>query len=322
MKIPLSRPILYKMNTTDAAIASISKIDFLFLAAGSDFRAYESLRKLAAAKIKIGTVLLFIFSERKVTNPAQYYSYQSFGYNCKKIPCSIKDPSECIKSLMDFGVILSNNMTIGIDISCFTKPYFYVILKYLRDKVSISSLYAFYTEPKSYIFSSGLLKSYHSTSGSLSVMEIPGFPGEESRHAKKILIVLLGFDGELSSFITDEISPEKTIVINGFPGYFPKFKDISMINNEKLVSSSDIKYTRANNPYEVYNMLDSLRKTSADNAFLNIAPLGTKPMALGACLFAINNPTTRVVYPLPDQYESVTTDQCWNSWFYKIPLLL
>jgi hypothetical protein len=318
----LSALILYKMNTAEAATASIRKIDFLFLAAGSDFRAYESLRKLEEANIEIGTVLLFKFTERTIANPLQYYSYESIRYQFKDVPCSIKDPSECVKTLMRFGVMLKDDMTVGIDISCFTKPYFYVILKYLRDRVHLSSLYAFYTEPKSYVFSSGLLKSYHSTSGPLSVMEIPGFPGEESRYSKYFLIVLLGFDGELSSFITDEISPEKTIVINGFPGYFPKFKDISLINNEKLVSSSDIKFARANNPFEVYNTLDSLHKTIADKAFFNIAPLGTKPMALGACLFAINNPSVRVIYPLPDQYEPVTTDQCWNCWCYELPLFL
>ena len=54
--------------------------------------------------------------------------------------------------------------------------------------------------------------------------------------------------------------------------------------------------------------------------YLNIAPLGTKPMALGACLFAIHNPEVRVIYPIPDKYENLTTEECWDSWVYGIPL--
>lgn len=311
---------IYNMRDIGASVPLTSDLDFFFVAGGSDFRAYESLRKLSQQNIKIQNVIFFEFPERKIVDADQYNSYTTLPYTFRTISCSIKDASECIKSFMETGFCLSPEMNVAIDISCFTKPYFYVVLKYLKDHVKIPLISVFYTEPKSYVFSGSLLKSFHSTSGPLSVMEIPGFPGEESRNAKKILVVLLGFDGELSSFITDEISPDKTIIINGFPGYFPKFKDVSMINNEKLVGSSEVKYARANNPFEVYNLLDSLKRSYTEKAFFNIAPLGTKPMALGACLFAINNPTVRVVYPLPEQYESVTTDKSWSSWEYVIPL--
>jgi hypothetical protein len=309
------------MNDAEDVIPNMGKFDYLFVAGGSDFRAYEALRKLGRHKTNIGSVLLFEFNERAVANPTQYNSYKELDYNFSNICCSIKDPSECIKAFMETGIELKQDMKVAIDISCFTKPYFFVILKYLRDCVRLPSITVFYTEPKSYMGGS-VLKSYHSTSGPLSVMEIPGFPGEEFRNSKKVLVVLLGFDGELSSFITDEISPEKTIVVNGFPGYFPKFKDISMINNEKMVGGSDVKFARGNNPFEVYNLLQVLHKSYSDNTFFNIAPLGTKPMALGACLFAINNPTVRIVYPLPEKYESVTTDRCWSCWAYNIPLFI
>lgn len=314
--------LLYEMSDLSLMQETqISKFDYFFVAGGSDFRAYEALKKLADSKIRIDNVLLFEFTDRNIINELQYNSYNMLGYNFTNISCSIKDPSECIKSFTAYGITFSSNHRIAIDISCFTKPYFFVLLKFLRDHIRLTSITVYYTEPKSYLFAGSLLKSYHSTSGPLSVMEVPGFPGEEHRSSKKILVVLLGFDGELSSFITEEVSPDKTIVINGFPGYFPKFKDISLINNEKLVTEADIEYARANNPFETYNLLASI-KCLDDNSFLNIAPLGTKPMALGACLFAINNPSVRVIYPLPEQYESVTTDSCWNTWSYNIPLSL
>jgi len=62
-------------------------------------------------------------------------------------------------------------------------------------------------------------------------------------------------------------------------------------------------YSKANNPFEIYNLLQGI-KIKTPNNFINIAPLGTKPMALGACLFALHNPAVRIIYPLPDAYES------------------
>ena len=96
-----------------------------------------------------------------------------------------------------------------------------------------------------------------------------------------------------------------------------------MIANEKLTSDRDIKieFSRANNPFEAFNLLEDI-KNQNQTSFINIAPLGTKPMALGACLFALYYPDVRVVYPLPATYEKVTTNKCWNSWRYLIPLNL
>jgi hypothetical protein len=182
-------------------------------------------------------------------------------------------------------------------------------------------LTVFYTEPKSYVFSKGLYRSYQSTRGPLSVLEIPGFPGQENITESKLLVILLGFDGELSDYITEEISPDEVILVNGFPGYLPKFKDISLICNEKLSVNVNnrILYSRANNPFDTFNLLKSVR-TRYPNSSFTVAPLGTKPMALGACLFAIANPSVRVIYPLPDSYSDVTTDECWRSWCYTLPM--
>jgi len=219
------------------------------------------------------------------------------------------------------GIPVDNSVTVGIDISCFTKPYFFYLIKLLKERYQIKSIDVFYTEPQSYIFPKGLFTSYHSSSGPLTVREINGFNGLEVRDSKKILIILLGFDGDITQEINEDVSPMETFVVNGFPGYAPKFKDISLVINEKLTTNPDISilYSRANNPFEVYNLLEKVKK-EGKNCFLNIAPLGTKPMALGACLFAIHNPDVRVIYPIPEAYEKITTESYLNSWQYQIPL--
>lgn len=270
-----------------------TEYDCLLVAGGSDCRAYEILRRCSENKIGLGEVLLFDFEERKKEINKElieaYNSYQSMHLNISTIPCQIKKPSDCIKSLNDLGFDFKRYKQIAIDISCFTKPYFFSLIKYLKEYHDVSSLTVFYTEPRSYIFSKGLYGSYSSTFGPLSILEIPGYPGLETRTEKKLLIILLGFNGDLSVFITEEIAPDIVILVNGFPSYLPKFKDISLICNEKLSSTfkNSIRYAIANNPFETYNILEKI-KTEYQNSFINIAPLGTKPMALGACLFGIS----------------------------------
>lgn len=304
--------------------------DCLLLAGGSDYRAYEILRKAKVKNVLFDTVYLFDFDERHIedeTLKRSYNEYETLDFNIKKIPCSILNPSLCIKSFNGIGIDFSKTAKIAIDISCFTKPYFFLILKHLQSLRKFDSVSVFYSEPKSYIFTKGLYTSYHSSNGPLTILEIPGYSGYDRRGQKRLLIILLGFDGNLSKEINEDIAPIKTIIVNGFPGYAPKYKDISLISNERLIQDhSDIKYSRANNPFETYNLLESIRreeklKGSDGDLFINIAPLGTKPMALGACLYAIYNPDVRIVYPMPENYEKVTTEKCWSSWLYDIPLM-
>jgi len=307
----------------------IRHFDYLLIAAGNDYRAYEIIRRCKQHNISIGELIVFNYVERRTGiqkgSISQFDEYKRLGYSYKELICSDKDPSECIKQYSKSDLRFTSECNLGIDISCFNKPYFFSLIKFLKEESKLASVTAFYTEPMSYMLSKGLYNSYHSTYGSLSVMEIPGFPGIESGASDKLLVVLLGFDGELASFITEEISPEKVIIVNGFPSYLPKFKDISLINNERLINYSDahttLGYVRANDPFAIYNYLESLISREKD-ASLTIAPLGTQPMALGACMFATMYKEARVIYPYPEKYASITTDKCWNSWSYQVPLLI
>jgi hypothetical protein len=311
--------IIYKMDIIDSSSAIFNELDYLILASGSDSRAYAVLSKCYFEK----KAIIFHFSERlhDISDTDSLYEYKKYENSIfQEIYCNIKDPGSCLTDLLK--ETYKKTSKIGIDISCFTKPYFYFIIKFLKERFSIGSIYIFYTEPKLYIFPKGLFSEFRTSSGPISVREMFGYTGQEIRGAKRKLIVLLGFDGDLSKEINEDVSPNDTVVINGFPSYTPKCKDISLIANEKLVNDKNIKvrYTRANNPFDTYNLLQSIKSESEPNTFINIAPLGTKPMALGACLFALHNPDVRIIYPLPASYEKKYSDKCWNSWVYDFPL--
>lgn len=304
------------------------RLDYLFVAAGSDFRAYEVLRKVAKSGADVDRIVLVHFAQRQVGNtPAEqqaYDSYKSLGFkNVQDVAADIRDASDFLRSLDSSGVKLDSSSRVGLDISCFTKPYFFTLLKYFLARHDIASVEVFYTEPESYIFDTGLYDSFRSSTGPITISEIPSFTGRFADEASRMLVLLLGFDGDLAREITIDTSPKRTVLVNGFPGYAAKFKDISLVNNEKLVQVSgdnDLQYSRSSNPFEVYNLLDALKASDPEQLHVHVAPLGTKPMALGACLFAIHHPDVRIVYPLPEVYEKRTTENCAQSWAYLIPL--
>lgn len=313
---------VYKMELVDNFNQNIEDFDFFILSSGSDTRAYEVWTKCKA--VSTNKVILFHFKERLKDLPENdpLFNFRKRTYKeILEVFCEIRNPSSCLEDMEKNN--FSKMSKIAIDISCFTKPYFFFIIKLLREKFNVEDLSVFYTEPKSYLFPQGLFNAFRTNTGPLTPWEIPGYTGIEIRGAKRKLIILLGFDGDLSKEINEEISPHYTFVVNGFPSYIQKFKDISLIANEKLVSDHNIfvKYARANNPFEVYNLLQVIKDEAKEVSFINIAPLGTKPMALGACLFALHNPDVRIVYPLPESYEKRYSDMSWNSWLYELPLL-
>lgn len=312
---------IYKMGLINDVVPPTDEFDYFILSSGSDSRAYEVLSKCKA--VSANKVILIHFNERlaglAIGDPLYNFNNYSFK-EFQEVFCEIKNPSSCLEEIEKNSI--TNASKIAIDISCLTKPYFYFIIKLLNKRFNVDRLSVFYTEPKSYLFPKGLFSTFHTNSGPLTPWEMPGFSGFEARGSKRKLVILLGFDGDLSKEIKEDVSPNDTVVVNGFPSYTPKFKDISLIANEKLVSDHNInvKYARANNPFDVYNLLQTIKNHEKTTSFINIAPLGTKPMALGACLFALHNPEVRIIYPLPEFYENKYSDMCWNSWIYDLPL--
>ena len=300
------------------------KMDFFIIAAGADYRAYENSKLINLSTCEIDNLVVYKFFQRDQPNDVEYSKKYEAYLSIKTsqltvISVDISDPSECVPSLVKNGIRILPSHIVGIDISCFTKPYFYILLNYLSHR-KLQKVLTFYTQPFSYRFSDSNYRSFRSSSGPITVKEVPSFPGADTREGR-LLIIILGFDGDLSTEINEIVAPTKTLIVNGFPGFEPKFKDISLISNERLLRPSNkLLYSRSTNPFEIYNLLDCLKTDNTDD-ILSIAPLGSKPMALGACLFAIHNRDVRVIYPYPQEYENITTNDCSISWLYTLPLI-
>ncbi|MCC9070918.1 hypothetical protein LNQ49_04815 [Flavobacterium sp. F-65] len=319
--------IIYKSNVLNENWNNdIEKFDFFLLAVGTDLRAYKSIFVAEQNKIEVDNVVLFNFNERedsiKKRKSIGSENYKNLSYKTKIYNCSLKNPSAALK-LLDIDI--PKDSQIAVDISFFTKPFFFTLLNWLKTVCEIENVTIFYTEPKNYVFNKGLYSEYHSSVGPVSIEEIASFSGNDANKNDSLLIIMLGFDGDLSAELDESVAPKKTILVNGFPSYSPNFKDISLISNEKVVNKGGNKlvFSRSTNPFDTYNLLTSIKdKTEYQDLFINIAPIGTKPMALGVCLFALHNPEIRIIYPVPEKFEDVTSHDSWCTWYYDISLNL
>ena len=204
-------------------------IDTLIIAAGTDQRAYESIRILNDRGIKIKDVLVFDFEERRqnLNSKKQINKYEEYErLKVKYTPFKSK-----LYDVYGAREQIKEGMNVALDISCFTKPYFFVLFQNIIEKIKQEVVSIYYTEPTSYRFERGRFEKYAYSVGSLEIKPMPGFPGRREKSYKKLLIVLLGFDGRVSQYLVEDQEIKEKIIINGFPSYAHKFKEISLINN-------------------------------------------------------------------------------------------
>lgn len=155
--------------------------------------------------------------------------------------------------------------------------------------------------------------SFDLTESYRGMSPLPGFaqlsgPEDES---KCIFIGLLGFEGNRPQHLFNNIEPSPRVIpIVGVPGFKIEMPQVTIACNSRLLSDngahSDIRYVRASCPFELYQTLVEVSKVYKDHYFY-IAPVGTKPHALGAIWYAIKNAKeTELMYGHPIRKQGRT----------------
>jgi hypothetical protein len=199
-------------------------------------------------------------------------------------------------------------------------PIIAQILHFFRRRHEDIQTTILYTEPEHYTLRN--LFDYSAYGGEIDIKTVPGFEGITSRtdEVKRVLFYIMGFEPTyLSRLIPQDVNQDQIAPINGFPSYYPKYKDISLINNNSDFYKNDIEiiYAEANNPFDTYNVMDKLAE-DYQGYLIDIIPVGSKPMALGACLYALKNANCRIVFPFPSEYKPVQSSGYGKLWQYKI----
>lgn len=135
---------------------------------------------------------------------------------------------------------------------------------------------------------------------------LPGFarlygPVDEE---KCLFVAMLGFEGNRPERLVLQLDPTpKIIPIVGVPGFQLEYPAYTVACNRILLeeyrAQSEIRYARASCPFEAYETICNIRKDYPDH-YMYLAPIGTKPHALGTILYAIVNPdTTEIMFDHP-----------------------
>ncbi len=190
----------------------------------------------------------------------------------------------------------SNLECIIIDATTLGVAEILIVMKWLHTAPKCEKVSIIYTEPEDYppkielpsIFGS---HQFNLSKASVGYKSLPGFTKTVSTDVKSHLVALLGFErvrlGQLlqndEGAYIDEITP-----VFGVPGFKPSYDKHSAFQNIESIQNKRNKplFASANNPYETFKLLEKIRKT-VPNKVINVAPIGTKPMAIGAALFIL-----------------------------------
>jgi len=191
-----------------------------------------------------------------------------------------------------------------------------IIASLLRNAIILSELseehkleiYIIYVEPKTYNIPTFKLEGvYNDLSEKINDIEpLPGFANVIPNTDEIKFVALLGFEGGRFTYLKERVQPpeDRIIPVVGVPGFRIEYPFVALWGNritlEKTKSWNDIRYVAANSLIDVYFLLKKILHEPPENYKLILAPIGTKPHAIAAILFAIKNPRqVEIVYDNP-----------------------
>lgn len=208
--------------------------------------------------------------------------------------------------------------SIYLDVSSLTCRLVAILLSSLVDilkKDRSKRIKLIYFEPKHYNIEAFKSEGkYHDQSEPIEGMKpLPGLISiiPDSDNLQVFLIAFLGFEGGRFSYILEELTPPKDniIPILGVSGFRLEYPFVAMWGNKIALKESEswrqVEYAKANSIAEAFILLHSLQNKYSSHK-LKIAPIGTKPHAVAAILFAILNSNVEIVYDNPVRQKKRT----------------
>ncbi len=179
------------------------------------------------------------------------------------------------------------------------------------------NVHAVYVEPFAYVPSGASADSlvFDLSERILGISSLPGFARltEPLESDNVYFVPVLGFEGARLAYALNqiEIPYERILPIVGSPGFRPDYPFHTYLGNRGPFEDSpiwqNVRFATANCPFSLMYTLQDIA-SEYPNARLKVAPLGTRPHALGAVMFAIRDPERiELVYdhPLPKANRSI-----------------
>lgn len=165
-----------------------------------------------------------------------------------------------------------------------------------------------YAEPKTYKFSTTPTEGeiFDLSERIQGVSPLPGFASLTRAHDEAVWFVpLLGFEGIRLAHMIENVQPpgDRIIPVIGVPGYCPEYPFYAYQGNRTVLVDTQAwkraKYAIANSPFSLFYLLDDIASENPSDTIV-VAPIGTKPHAVGAILYAIVNASrVEIIYDHP-----------------------
>jgi hypothetical protein len=227
----------------------------------------------------------------------------------RSFTCIINGSERCLSLTNTFEInILFSLKTLYIDITGLIHGVWSALFRAALSNEAVEESYIVYCEPDIYQSHQSPSSSnlFDLTSSFGGIGPLPGMANlaELERGVRTVLVTFLGFESARAQHIANSIDPApKTIPVVGLPGFRIDYPQVTVASNETFLddtrSHSNVKYALASCPFEAFSVLSEIRRDNP-GSFIYIAPIGTKPHALGAVWFAIQHPQeTEVIYDHP-----------------------
>jgi hypothetical protein len=157
-------------------------------------------------------------------------------------------------------------------------------------------MWACYVEPAEYSFSRVPTQGTpFDLSLSISGLSpLPGFARLDASRAEPVVVPLLGFEGARFGYVLEQLEarPDHIVPFVGAPGFRVEYPLFAFVGNRRALAQSGayqrLRYATANDPFHLFFALEHLRSEIGSERPLVLAPIGTKPHALGAVLYYLH----------------------------------
>jgi len=190
------------------------------------------------------------------------------------------------------GVV--DGRAVVIDITGFEHAHWAWLVKSSLESTA-KSVATLYVEPERYAFSDSPIggEFFDLSERIRGINPLPGFATIRQRRDAFVFVPLLGFEGSRFTYMIEQVQPNQTLTypVIGVPGFQLDFPFFTVQGNRRALLKEEglwgnRRFARANCPGSIYALLREIRSEHGDKV-MKIAPIGTKPHALGAVLFKI-----------------------------------
>ena len=275
--------------------------------------------RLLSPRYQAESAVVFAASEfRDIGKTPQYFQRitKELKSHCRQGPTPIffdlASPLDLVQKLQMFLANLNSQHAlkcVTIDITTFPRQALLLLIRYIDSHPHRRVIRLLYAEPKRYATEESKKGDRWLTRGVLSVKSVPQFGGVQFPRRAKLLVVILGHEGERTHITVRRHQPDKIILISqGLQQHHRGLREIARQENEQIISIYGEKsFWKSDLPSRgvaeteriIKNIYDKHRYTH--NMFL--APNGTKLQLVGAYLACRHLPEIQVTYAVPAIYN-------------------